>query len=136
MEVNVKTDSGESLELIPRKIHKEKFTPFYMIGKAGYSKITGGSIVDAMKEILKFNKGEQWMMGIIFEDGENHNLQCVIRGKALSKTDKNKLSVAYKSLREKDIIRRVKREYYMVNPTFLVPSKDRESLYEFYNTLT
>jgi len=135
MKAKIEVDTDVDLEIIQHKKSKEKYTPFHMIGKGGYSTLARSVVVDAVGEMLKFNKQEQWLMALIFKYGDAKNLQCVIRGKDLTKTEKNKLAIAYRSLRAKDILRRIKREYYMVNPTFWVPKSNREELYEYYMTL-
>ena len=132
-EVNVK--DGDSLEIVHHKAQKEKYIPFRMVGSLGYSQIKGATTMDSIKLMMDFNANEAWLMNQIKDLGEGTTLVAVIRGKTLTPVEKKKLSLAYKTLRQKDIIRRVKREYYMVNPMFWVPRTNREALTDTYNSL-
>jgi hypothetical protein len=135
MKTKIEVDGDVNLDIRHYKHNDKKYIPFIMIGKAGYTNILGGKAMNAAKLMMSFSKPESWLMTRILEDGEARNLQAVIRGKDLSSGERQKLTIAYKSLRAKDIIRRVKREYYMVNPMFWIPVRDREVLYDYYNTL-
>ena len=135
MKAKIEVGRDVNLEIIQHKTCKEKYIPFRMLGKLGYSQVRGGSSMDACEMMLEFSKPESWLMKIILRDGDDSTLQVVIRGKSLSTSERQKLSKGYKLLRGKDIIRRIKREYYMVNPMFLVPAKHRVALLCRYKSL-
>lgn len=111
---------------------KEPHIPFVMLGKSGYTNIKGVTTMSADILLTEFNKQEAWLYKLIRRRIDYTTLIVTIRGADLDQSEKRKLLAAYKTLREKDIIRRVKREYYMVNPMFLVPSVNRDALVRQY----
>ena len=128
----VKTATKEKLltvvktEVQPQKIIIDKPTHF----------LVSSNLIDIMSEM---SPQEQWLFKIVKEaiTGSTNDLTCkvFIPSSELTNAEKQKLKIAYKRLREKDLIRRIKRQHYMVNPMMLIPTFFDEE-FDRYSQLT
>jgi len=94
---------------------KQPFTPF---SSGKYNKTTGVQGMDAESILLSLTPHEQFVMKIL-KDNRVNILISKTNNVKLNQKDMNKFSKGYKKLREKDVIRRVKRQMYMYNPRFI-----------------
>jgi len=112
---------------------------FYMVGNGNRNKSMNKEQNDIVKsfwkEAMNMSPQEQWFMLKIEEHLEPElyvdadqrqkvktTCKVFIPSSELTNAEKQKLKIAYKRLREKDLIRRIKRQHYMVNPMMLVPT--------------
>jgi len=128
---------------------------FYMLGNGNenkkMNKIQNRNVKSFWKEAMRMSPQEQWFM-LLLEPHFENNLEpqevkqpnniyklsttCKVfcPSSNLTNSQKQKLYKAYKRLRAKDIIRRIKREHYMFNPMLLIPTDFNEE-YTFYYSL-
>ena len=69
---------------------------------------------------MDFNKEEQWFYKMLWQALNFKTNQATIAQKELSKHESNKLSSAYQSLKQKQLVRRVRQEVYMINPNAVI----------------
>lgn len=101
-----------------KEIQKNKFY-FRPIGKY----VFGDEQMDALHEISKFNKAELFLLNEV-----NSKLIAKANLVKLKKTDyslanQRKLTSAIKLWISKNLIVRIRREEYMINPNFFTPEK-------------
>ena len=112
----------EEVEQSIRKKHIAKYTPFLALGKDGYSQYNNGrESMNAFQLTVRLSPSALWTIGLMEPLLDPSTNISVIRGKSLTKTESRKLIVGYKELHAKRIVTRVKREYYMINPFYIVP---------------
>ena len=111
-------------ELLLTKQSRYKATPnYYKIGNGTYSTRYKMDSRDLLKEVLRMTAAEQWMFNLLKENLLVYNsTEVSLVDVELSSADKQKLKLGYSRLREKDLVRRVKRQHYMINPTALIPT--------------
>ena len=145
--VGINIPDGKVAEVTIKKI--KDIPAFYMVGNGLLnSKLPKGTpVMDFMKEAMSMTPQEQWLVLQLKENLQPEEYRtadnkiklrttCKVGFKSgdLSKADKRKLLAGYKRLREKDIVRRIKKEYYMFNPVFLIPTEFDEEM-DLYSTL-
>ena len=76
-----------------------------------------------IKVLMTLTVPEQWFFDLIY-DHLNYltNISTIPRNN-LTKTDLNKMSIAYKILNQKNLVKRVSPNRYMVNPDAIIYSK-------------
>lgn len=123
--VMVYIDADESVNVIKNQERMKK-PNYFMIGNGTMNKhkIYG---IDLLKEIAIASKAAQFLLlaikdGITFENGYNPVVKVV----GESKYEQNKITEGYKELVGKDLVRRIKRSHYMINPYALIPPIDYE----------
>jgi len=114
-QIIVDTDLDEETFISTKKKRTHIIPPFQCIGSEGMSKfnIQGLDLPPILINISGPAAKYFWQM--VMDRDRTTNI-VVIRGKDLSKYEKNKLSRIYLELHKADLVRRVKREYYMINP--------------------
>lgn len=115
--VNVLPDEHLKISSVKKSNWLFPFTP---IGKKAMNK---PDTLDALDMICNFNKGELFLLKEI-KDGMQRNHAVVLKKSNYALTDARKITKAINSFIKLGILKRVKREYYLVNPYFLVPNKD------------
>lgn len=114
------TKADEELVLTTRsKERKAKLPPFTMIGRSGKmrGKLEGYPLLDVMADM---SKAEAWFFKLVRRNMNINTNIAHIQNNLLSKSDQQKKKLAYKSLKSKDLVRRVQREMYMVNPDAMI----------------
>ena len=105
---------------------KERTPPFWKLGGnmsynrsrfPAYENLTG-----VMKEI---SKGANWFFWLLLEERKQDNNIAFITPK--DPTEAKKITRAYKELYELQIVARIRRQYYIINPAVIQPSAE---LYE------
>jgi len=126
----VKVTSNDVIKIDVYKKFRSKYRPYWYIGKEY------GRDMDILDLIRSLNDSEYWMLKLLIDRMTSKKHIGVIRGKTLTKTEKQRVYRGYKGLREKDLVRRIKREYYMVNPIKIGAHPEyRDDLLEDYNRL-
>lgn len=89
-----------------------------------YTKV-GIWLLDVMADM---SKAEAWFFKLVRRNMNINTNTAHIQNNLLSKSDQQKKKLAYKSLKSKDLVRRVQREIYMVNPdAIMLPAAYEEN---------
>lgn len=109
---------------------------FSMVGNGKKNNLLGKGIraMDLIIEMSHMTPQEQYLVEqmrnhlvhatALREDGSSFEFPtnvAIISGKAYTVGEKQKIKAGFKRLHSKDIVRRVRREYYMFNPSFIIP---------------
>jgi len=126
--LNLNVDKGK--DLLIRQIPQKRKPPF---GLHGTGKENGkGRSMNLVKIMSQMNSAELWLFDKINSNRIKYSSNVgIVRSGSLSKQEKKKVSEGYKNLRAKDCVRRVKREYYMINPMLILPEQWEEELQEY-----
>jgi hypothetical protein len=110
-------------DLVVRTQEKSKWLiPFTPIGKHS---MRNPDSIDALDVICKFNTRELYLLSEM-RANLNPTYKFTIKRKDYSPTDYRRLTTAVRSFLTLGLIKRIKREQYMINPYFLVPSLDKQ----------
>lgn len=85
--------------------------------------------------LLTFNKGEQWFYGLLHSELDYTNNIAQIKSSSLSKSDLPKMSKAFKSLCAQGLVKRVRKELYMVNPDAVIHPTYYEAMKKKWDSL-
>lgn len=85
--------------------------------------------------LLAFNKGEQWFYGLLHSELDYTNNIAQVLSSSLSKSDLPKMSKAFKSLCEKGLVKRVRKELYIVNPDAVIQPTYYEAIKKKWDSL-
>lgn len=130
----IEINHNEQITITTSAKNKGNKPVFMMIGKPVKirGKTPGFPLVKAM---LKFNKEEQWFFDLIFDCLNPETNQSDITHFEFNSTEVNKISRAYKPLKEMDLVKRVKKGIYMINPTAIVPPLTYEDAQEAWDSI-
>ena len=67
--------------------------------------------------LLKLTANEAKLFGLILQGYNSNTGYSVVDTAAFSPSEKNKLSLGYKGLRQRDLVKRTKQKTYLINPT-------------------
>ena len=81
--------------------------------------------INAVNCISEFTKAELLLFRVV-SDLKDENNKLTLRLKSFSPADQAKLKKAIQHWIKKGLLVRTKREYYMVNPWFLIPPKQEQ----------
>ena len=103
---------------------------YFMVGNGtmNKNKIFG---IDLLTELVNCTKAAQWLIlqiksGITYDNGYNPVVK--INRQALTSTEQQYLVKGYAELLDKDLVRRIKRSHYMINPNALIPPNYDEAV--------
>lgn len=123
--VVVYIDADESVNVV-KNVEKVKKPNYFMIGNGTMNKhkIYG---IDLLRELANSSKAAQFLLlmikdGINYENGYNPVVKIV----GETKYQQNQITEGYKELVAKDLVRRIKKSHYMINPFALIPPVDYE----------
>lgn len=92
--------------------------PFVMVGNGGKNRMYEAyPLIDTL---LDLSKPEAWFMKMLFKSHQSKTGISNIPYSNLSITDKKVASKAYKLLKDRNLVKRVKLHDYMINPTALI----------------
>ena len=113
------------------KVAKKK-PNYFMVGNGTMNKNKIYSI-DLLKEMANSTKAEQYLL-LAIKDGINYENEYnpVVKVVGDTSTAKQYIKSGYKSLYERNLVIRVKKSHYMINPNALVPI-DYEDAIELWN---
>jgi len=111
-----------------KKIKNDYKPSFRMIGDG--KKNRQGISMNLVKEMSNMSAQELWLMNKLEESLDNKNISKIKRDN-LSEPEKRKLQLGFKLLHEKDLVRRVKKEHYMINPMLIIPKEWKERYAEY-----
>jgi len=79
----------------------------------------------AIQYIARFSKPELFLFNEVCKHTEENSRLTLRRG-SYNSPDQERLRVAIRKWIDKNLMQRIKREHYMVNPWFLVPPKEQQ----------
>ena len=80
--------------------------------------------IDAIEYICEFTKSELFLLREVYRHTEDNN-RLTLRPKSYTSAEQAKLKMATRLWIKKRLLKRLKREYYMVNPWFLPPRDEQ-----------
>jgi hypothetical protein len=117
--------SDEELIISKRIKTRVRIPMFQMVGKK--SKVNGHlSSVPLIELMLEFNKEEQWFYKLLWERMDVISNECDLSKLEWTATDNNRKSRAYTSLKEKNLVKRIGKGVYMINPNAAIHPKGFE----------
>ncbi len=115
---------------------------YYQLGSGMSKKLLEHNPVDAIIELLHMTPQEAFVIetlkkvcGFVHLDDDNRYYSSDIvsmKYVALSSTNKVRFSIGYKRLREKDLVRRIKRQEYIINPNLIIPTHYEKEIDIYY----
>jgi hypothetical protein len=112
----------EDNEVLVKKKIANRSPNYFRIGNGTMNKHKIESI-NLLEEAMNATKPAQWLLKSIIkgiEYGNDYN--PVVEVKAVTEVDKVYLKKGYAELSSKDLVRRIKRGHYMINPNALIPN--------------
>jgi len=105
-----------------------------------FTAISGGKFMKPNKEGLlqevgKLNKRERWFFLLIDRLMDFDTNTAFIKNSSLTTTEQQNKSRAYKSLHKLGLVKRVKREYYIINPDKIIPLNSYPIVKKIWNSL-
>ena len=128
------TDPDYELNITTEKRKKKRANPpFTAVGReynTGYdsNRVPIKKGYPFISTLLAFNKGEQWFYGLIHDQLDYTNNIAHILSSSRSKSELPKMSNAYTSLKAKGLVKRVRKEVYIVNPDALISPNYYEAI--------
>lgn len=129
MSNNVMISLGDDEVIVKQKRHR--VAPNYIrIGNGSMNKHKIKSI-NLIEEMFKSAKAGQWLINMI-QQGINYENEyspvVLIRKNELTPLQQKYLKEGYKELVCRDLVRRIKNGYYMINPNALIPPDYEKAL--------
>ena len=92
--------------------------------------------IDLLREVAEATKAGQFLL-LAIKDGVTYenDYSPVVKVTGDTKYQQNLITAGYKELLEKDIVRRVKKAHYMINPNALIP-KDYNAAMKIWNSIS
>ena len=113
------TQSGEEYVVTTQKKKpKHKLPPFVAIAGGPYMRDVTNSL---LHKIGKMNAAERWFFLYLHERMAFDTNIAVIKSAKLTSTQITYKTRAYKTLTKQGLVKRVKREHYIINPDMIVP---------------
>ena len=117
---------GTMIGLIPLKKEYRPQPPFKRLGDGKMGKY--GKAYPLIETMLEFSKPESWLFKILLKTHSETTGFSNISKVSLTKTEQVVMSKAYKLLNQRELVRKVKRQVYMVNPSGLITDNWKEHL--------
>lgn len=107
---------------------------FLMLGQPvkHHTRIPGYPILDTM---LNFNKEEQRFFKLLIDNLNTETNVCSLTHVEFNDTQVVKLSKTYTALKELDLVKRVGKRIYMINPKAVIPPKTYDEAQTFWDSL-
>jgi len=118
-ETRIYANPDEDLVITTKRKNRNNVPPFFMGGRVGTirSKKMGYPLLDVMADMTK---PEAWFFKELRHSMDIRTSVGIMKNGDLSLSDRQKKKLAYAPLKEKDLVRRVKKETYMINPDALI----------------
>jgi hypothetical protein len=133
-ENNTKGKDLESIEV--RYTYKTKLPLYSMVAQKFV--LPNGEKKRALSIMLEFDSYERYCFNIIQRNIHYDKFEGVwILTADISHEEYNssRFSRGYKSLREKDIVKKTKKKQYIINPSFLIPGTQYEQAVKMWNSI-
>jgi len=118
--ITFQLDPDEEAIFHSQKKSTYKGAPFISIGKAGITKhkIKGFPMATVLKDL---SLSATWLYWSLIERRNPRTNEAILLAASLNQTDKNKVSRGYKELLAKNMVKRIKKEHYFLNPATAIP---------------
>lgn len=148
--VRIEGEVTAGKSLVAKLINNEVKPYFNMVGNGKKNNLLGKGIMamDLILEMTKLTDQEQFLiremrLNLIHKEGISDSGQAFnyptnvakITGKNYTDSEKQRIKTGFKRLKEKDIVKRVKREHYIFNPQFIIPFNYSEAE-ELWNSIS
>lgn len=118
---NIQVSSSKPMNFKVVPVYTAK--PMYMMIGSSVKATRGIQGYDLLKAVLEFNGDMRWLFKLLI-DGLNRDTNCCdISELNLSPSHKVMCSVAYKQLSKIDLVKRIRKGVYMINPRAIIPPK-------------
>ena len=128
-------EAGKKIVVQDDTSHKD--IPYYKIGNGKTNR--QGTSMNLIQLMADMTKPEQVMMKLLESNLDMWNpnaMNCVyIRLQDLSSTEAQYIKRAYPLLESKNLVKRVKRGLYMLNPEAIIPPVNQKETIELWNSL-
>jgi hypothetical protein len=112
----------EDNEILVKKKLVKASPNYFKVGNGTMNKHKIQSI-NLLEEAMNASKAGQWLLKQITAGiGHLNDYSPVVEVKAVTAVDKVYLKKGFSELSDRDLVRRVKRGYYMINPNALIPT--------------
>ncbi len=116
-------DEGEEIIVSRKKRSKNKIDNWRAIK------------MDAIDLMTKMKPQELFVVSLMNKKMDYRTNCFVVRGKELSSGDSQKFKAGFKMLNTKGVLKRIKREHYIVSPEFVVPLSEYSDVNIAWNML-
>lgn len=114
---------------------KDYLTNRYYLDINGYMCPYDNCTIDFIREVAFASKAAQFLLLSIKDGiGYGNDYHHVVKVQGTTKHEKNMISAGYKELVARDLVRRVKRGHYMINPNALIPIDYEQALKDWEDT--
>ncbi|HIB84237.1 MAG TPA: hypothetical protein EYO59_06470 [Chromatiaceae bacterium] len=121
----------------PKATVKANIPRFMPIGAAGMNYQARIDGIDMAAILRSLSSNATWLFWTLVQLSCRFNNQAELTSKTLTKYEKHKVTKGYKELLAKDLVKRYKREHYIINPKALLPEFDNfEDIWKIWNALT
>ena len=140
--INCKIPEGHQAEV--KIIQAEQKPRYYRIGNGIRNTFMKDHVaIDAIDELAQMTPQELWTIKLVKDNldliqerttsGYSMRTSCKARilSSELTSAEKQKFKTGYKRLRKKNLLRRIKRQYYILNPDFFIPHFYVEEMTDF-----
>lgn len=134
--VSINIPEGKVLGLIPKE--KITYPNRYQIGSGMDNKRIHEPAIDAIELMSTLTPQEWFVLNTLknvnkllkLDDEYKYYSSCIVSTKYVSftPTQKNQFSTGFKRLKKKDLVRRIKRQEYIINPDFIIPTHYQKEL--------
>ncbi len=128
MHSNIELDHAED-QVVTINIDKKRYVkkiipPYANFGREGTSsgKVTG---INSALIFADLSKSAAWLFWNLVAVRDYHTNICEFLTSNLTQAEKLKLNRAYKELKEKDLVKRVRNQHYIINPKVILPEFER-----------
>ena len=134
---NVSLQLDDKHQAIVIEKENKRITPYLMVGNGIKGKRMKLEAIDLLDEMSKFSSSEMKFFMLLKEHLPWDCETTVVKldNKSLTTTMKQHVKVGYLKLHKKDLVRRVKRGSYMINPSAIIPLKENEAI-KLWRSLT
>lgn len=146
---NLKLSMPEGMEASVSLKPMQQRPRYYMIGNGIRNNFMGKdhSPIDFIDVMANMSTQELWVVKLLKDNlilikqiTDNGiklrtSSKSIIKQSNLSQAEKQKFKIGYKRLHEKNVLKRIKREHYILNPNFFIPYFYNDELLE-WNSLT
>lgn len=132
--LNISVEKGQRLEIVSRS-NSYKYPPFYMAGSGKRNK--SGSSLNLIQILCNLTKSEQFTFSLLETNlayWETHICKgniCIVRNNELTDSEQQSFKRGYKLLNQKDLVRRIRREHYLISPYLILPKDFEEAVAEW-----
>ena len=132
---NLNIDTPEGMAVEAKLVSIEQKPRYYRIGNGIRNTFMGKehSPMDAIDEMAKMSTRELWVIKILKDNlilkeekingrfKKRTSCLSVVLNSSLTNPEQQKFKAGFKRLKESNLVKRIKREHYILNPDFLIP---------------